>query len=117
EDVSREEYVRRMLDRFLPKAFRRPVDEATKESFLQIAARHWEEGHTFDEGVHLLLRNILISPRFLYRELQPGELDGYELATRLSYFLRQAPPDEKLLEAARSGKLLTPEGLRAEAER
>jgi hypothetical protein len=111
------EYARRLVDRLLPLAFRQPVDEATRASFLQIATRHWEQGNRFDQGMHLLLRNVLISPRFLYRETQPGQLDAYALATRLSYFLRLGPPDEPLREAARSGRLLTPAGLRAEAER
>lgn len=115
--VSREEYARRVVGRFLPRAFRRPVDEATKESFLQVATRHWAQGKSFEEGMHLLLRTVLISPRFLYREMQPGELDGYDLATRLAYFLRLGPPDAGLVEAARSGRLATPEGLRAEAQR
>jgi hypothetical protein len=115
--VSQVEYARRVVDRFLPRAFRRPVDEATRASFLKVATRHWEQGKSFDEGMHLLLRTVLISPRFLYREMQPGELDGFDLATRLSYFLRLGPPDEALLEAARSGRLVTPAGLRAEAER
>jgi len=115
--VSREEYARRVMDRFLPRAFRRPVDAATRESFLQVATRHWAQGNSFEQGMHLLLRTVLISPRFLYREMQPGDLDAYDLATRLAYFLRQGPPDEALLDAARSGRLLTPEGLRAEAER
>lgn len=115
--VSREEYARRVVERFLPRAFRRPVDEATRASFLKVAARHWEEGKSFDEGMHLLLRTVLVSPRFLYREMTPGELDAYDLATRLAYFLRLGPPDEGLREAARTGRLGTAEGLRAEADR
>ncbi|MDX2269422.1 MAG: DUF1588 domain-containing protein [Bryobacter sp.] len=115
--VPPQEYARRVVDRFLPQAFRRPIDEVTRASYLNIATRHWQQGHTFAEGMHLLLRTILISPRFLYRETQPGPLDAYDLAARLSYFLRLAPPDASLLDAARSGRLLTPDGLRAEAER
>ncbi|MBL8216091.1 MAG: DUF1588 domain-containing protein [Bryobacterales bacterium] len=115
--VSREEYARRVVDGFLPRAFRRPVDEATRASFLQVATRHWAEGKSFDEGMHLLLRTVLVSPRFLDREMTPGELDGYDLATRLAYFLRLGPPDAGLQEAARTGRLGTAEGLRAEADR
>lgn len=117
EDLPREEYARRMLETFLPKAFRRPVDDATVDGYLAIAKEHWAQGHTLDEGIHLLLRNILISPRFLYRGLQPGKLDDYDLASRLSYFLTKGPPDEELLAAARAGKLSDPAELRAQAER
>src|SRR5262249_53084318 len=41
----------------------------------------------------------------------------YALASRLSFFLWNSPPDEPLLAKARSGKLLRPEVLRAEVER
>jgi hypothetical protein len=116
-EVPAHEYARRVVDRFLPQAFRRPVDQATRTSYLNIATRHWQQGHTFAEGMHLLLRTILISPRFLYRDTQPGPLDAYDLASRLSYFLRLSPPDAPLLDAARSGRLLAPAGLRAEAQR
>jgi hypothetical protein len=117
-DLSNEAYARKMLASFLPRAFRRPVDKQTLNSFLRIAKRHWETGHSFEAGMHLMLRDILISPRFLYRCLeQPGKLDSYDLATRLSYFLRQSPPDARLTGLARAGKLSDPATLRAEALR
>jgi hypothetical protein len=39
------------------------------------------------------------------------------MASRLSFFLTGAPPDDTLLEAAASGALLSAEGVRAQAER
>ncbi|MCH2615039.1 MAG: DUF1588 domain-containing protein, partial [Opitutales bacterium] len=74
-------------------------------------------GHSFEEGMHLVIRSILISPRFLYRLINPGEMDAYDLASRLSYFLTQGPPDEKLIELAAAGTLSNPEVLRSEAIR
>ena len=59
EGQSQENFVRGMLERFLPCAFRKPVTEETIESYLSIATRHWGEGHSYGEGMHLLLRNIL----------------------------------------------------------
>jgi hypothetical protein len=59
----------------------------------------------------------LISPRFLYRSLNEGPLDDYDLATRLAYFLTGSPPDGKLLSIAASGKLSEPQILRAESKR
>ncbi len=110
EGQTQEEFVRSMLAGFLPRAFRRPVSEETIESYLTIATRHWNDGHTYEEGMHLLFRNILISPRFLYRSLDPadkvdGRMDDFDLATRLSYFLTQGPPDETLIDLARRGRL------------
>ncbi|MCE9630557.1 MAG: DUF1588 domain-containing protein [Planctomycetia bacterium] len=112
---------RSMLTAFLPRAFRRPVTDGTVESFLTIATRHWDEGHSFDEGMHLLLRSVLVSPRFLYRGIEPpdaaGCCDQFDLATRLAYFLTQAPPDARLVDLATRGRLAEPGVLRAEAKR
>ena len=112
---------RAMLGRFLPRAFRRPVDDATVATYLAIATRHWDAGRSFDDGMHLLLRSVLTSPRFLYRDLEPGDAagdcDAFALATRLSYFLTQAPPDERLAAVAATGRLTDPAVLLAEAAR
>ena len=66
---------------------------------------------------------ILQAPQFLYlytAGTPAGDvhvLDGYERAQRLSYFLWDTLPDRELLDAAESGALDTPEGMRAQAER
>ena len=125
EVESDRDRARGMLTSFLPKAFRRPVSDATVESFLAIATRHWDEGHSFDEGMHLLLRSVLVSPRFLYRGIergiepadQAGSLDQFDLATRLSYFLTQAPPDDTLVDLATRSRLGESWVLRREAAR
>ena len=112
-----EAFARQALVRFLPIAFRRPVDSRDIDTFHNIAKNHWAAGHSFDEGMHLVIRSILISPRFLYRLINPGEMDAYDLASRVSYFLTQGPPDEKLIELAAAGTLSNPEVLRSEAIR
>ena len=114
---SDEAYARKMLENFLPRAFRRPVDERTVESFLQIATDHWAQGRSLNEGMHLMLRNILISPQFLYRSVRPGVLDDHDLATRLSYFLTQGPPDSALVRLANEGRLSSLDILRKQAMR
>lgn len=105
EGQSQEDFAREMLKSFLPRAFRRPVSDETIASYLSIATRHWDEGHSLDEGLHLLLRNILISPRFLYRSLNSDKMDDFDLATRLSYFLAQRPPDATLRDLAQRNRL------------
>ena len=105
------------MEGFLPRAFRRPVDAASVEAFLAIATRHWAEGHGFEEGVHLVLRSILVSPRFLYRALHPGPLDDPDLAGRLSYLLSPGPPDATLIDLANRGRLGEDWVLRREALR
>src|SRR6185369_8620539 len=42
---------------------------------------------------------------------------GYEMASRLSYFLTNDMPDDVLIAAAASGALDTPEGVQSQAER
>ena len=60
---------------------------------------------------------IICSPPFLYLEEEPGRLDNYALASRLSFFLWNSPPDEALLARAHSGELAQPGVLRSEVER
>ena len=60
---------------------------------------------------------ILCSPRFLYIQEKGPELDNYELASRLSYFLWSSMPDERLLELARTGRLTNPKVRQQEVER
>ena len=105
----------KVIHRFLTAAFRRPVDDATVKAYLGLYDRHLVAGHTANEAMHLIVRNALISPRFLYRCLNDGSLDDHDLATRLAYFLTGAPPDSRLLAKADSGKLA--EELRSEATR
>ena len=100
-----EAFVRDMLARFLPRAFRRPVSEDTIDSYLAMARRHAQAGNSPSECMHLLLRNILVSPRFLYRSLASGPMDDWDLATRLSYFLTQRPPDSTLIDLAERNRL------------
>lgn len=114
---SDEVYADRALRLFLPRLFRRPVDDGTRRRYLEIAKRHWEEGHTFEEGMHLLLRDVMVSPRFLYRETNSGELDQHDLASRVAYFLTRDAPTSNIVIQARAGKLSDPAVYRATIEK
>jgi hypothetical protein len=59
---------------------------------------------------------VLCSPGFLYLEEAPGALDDNALAARLSYFLWNAPPDERLRSLAANGELKRPGALKAETD-
>ncbi len=70
----------------------------------------------------------IASPEFLYRieRARPGAeiaadgtepIDGHAVAARLGAFLRGGLPDERLLEAARRGRLDDVEGIRREVRR
>ncbi len=76
-----------------------------------------DEGLPFDEAMVETYKSILCSPHFLFMEEKPGPLDGYALASRLSYFLWNSMPDEALLAAAARGDLAHPDVLHAQVER
>ena len=110
------------LPELLERAFRRPplpeeVDERTA-----LAQQLAGAGQGDDAVQVAVLQSILASPAFLLRtELgqAPAEhlLTAHELAGRLSYLLTSSTPDASLLANARSGALLQPDTLVAEARR
>jgi hypothetical protein len=78
------------------------------------------------QALEATLSAFLQSPNFLYLtevgEPDPGRPDrhrytGYEMASRLSYFLTNDTPDDELLAAAKSGSLVTAEGIQAQTNR
>ena len=118
ESTDRER-VEAVLRRFLPRAFRRPASDAEVMAYAELAAGLLEADPEarVEEGLHLAVRRALVSPHFLYRGLSAGRLDDFDLASRLSYFLTSAPPDEELVTRARDGSISDPEVLKRETER
>lgn len=55
-----------------------------------------------NKGYRQLLVVMLSSPGFVYR-VEGLEVDGYDIASRLSYFYLQSMPDEELFSAAEGG--------------
>ncbi len=117
------EAARKVLENFLPKAFRRPVRQDEIDRYLAFFDRCQAEQHNYERAVQLTLRAVLISPNFLLhieREgdaAQPYRLGEFELASRLSYFLWNSMPDEELFAAARRGDLHESSVLEAQTER
>lgn len=105
------------IKNFLTRAFRRPVSDEVLDVYTSIFESHRAQGRSDEIAMSLVIRNALISPRFLYRSLKDGPLDNYDLATRLSYFLTGAPPDEALRDAAENGELTNAKGLHDHAKR
>src|SRR5690606_8620122 len=92
--------------------------------FLAVATVATTELEDVWEGARWATVAIFTSPHFLYRpelgtETTEGtlELSGYEVASRLAFFLWNSLPDEALLDDAESGALDTREGRLAAAER
>lgn len=104
------------------KIFRRQLraDEVTTYSKVYSTARGLMQDH--DASLKHVLWSLLSSAEFLYRiELPKGTtkrpLDGFELASRMSYMLWTSAPDDTLLEAAAQGKLSTDAEVQAQFAR
>ena len=117
--ASPREDAARLLAAFLPRAFRRPVAEAERQRFVNIAWRKLEEGQSFYDAMQCAYQLALSSPDFLFLlgSEEPPRLDDFSLASRLSYFLWSNMPDDELIAAAATGRLSRPETLRAQVER
>ena len=107
------------------RAYRRPIAPDEEEALLALYDIGASEGG-LDAGLRTLVEAVLQSPDFLYHVEQGAEpadgadvtpLTGWEVASRLSYFLWNTMPDEPLFDAAASGELATSEGVAAQAER
>jgi hypothetical protein len=111
-----------ILTEFAERAFRRPVTAGEMQPYLAVARTAQSTGATFEEGVREALLAILCAPDFLFlvegsadqRRLQ---LNDFELAARLSYFLWSTLPDDALMQVARSGRLRERETLAHEVDR
>ena len=130
--ISERDHARRILETFATRAFR---DKHPSKPFIdKLAALHdsrRKTGDSFETALKEPLSVILASPGFLYiqevgtREWGQGNktsethspapiaLSKSELASRLSYFLWSAPPDEPLLKA----DLSKPEVIAREVDR
>jgi hypothetical protein len=105
---------RACLRPLLDRAFRRRADDDEVNRFAKLVEESVAAGDTFEQGMQAALTGILVSPHFIFRvERDPApddptavrELAGYELASRLSYFLWSSMPDDELFAAAAGGKL------------
>jgi len=118
ENTTPREAARKILEKFLPRAFRRQASPDEISEYLDLFEQAYAEERAFGPAMQLTLSAVLISPKFLFiiesptESAEPIPLDGFELATRLSYFLWGAPPDDTLMQVAAEGRLQEPETLK-----
>ena len=111
EDGEDEEaYARRVLTRFMSRAFRQAAVEDDVAPYLAFFREVRPEVDAFEDAIQETLIAVLCSPRFLFlveREDSGSDapLPAFALANRLSYFLWNGPPDEALRNAALFGTL------------
>ena len=116
---------RRIFEQLATRAYRR---QAAKED-VDWLMKFYDEGRRdgdFENGIRLALQWLLASPRFVFRfeeapatvkDGQTYRISDSELASRLSYFLWAAAPDDELRRAAAAGTLRTPAVLERQVRR
>jgi hypothetical protein len=106
--------------------YRRPLTHPELVSVLTVTGAAVDRTGDFHKGLEVGLARLLYSPNFIFRversepdPARPGaqRLDSYSLASRISFLLWNAPPDEALLSAAQSGALRQPAELQRQVDR
>jgi len=120
-----------ILSRVARLAYRRPATAADVQTLVAFFERGRRDGGSFDEGIQFALERVLVDPDFLlrvYRDRQSTVASGVsrakayplsdlELASRLSFFLWNSIPDDRLLEAAERRELTRADGLEQHVRR
>jgi mono/diheme cytochrome c family protein len=114
-----DEYVRGVLNSFITRAYRRPAGADELARFFKIHKMLEPEFGSLEETMRETLSMVLVSPQFLYHTVAADGLTtpGYELASRLSYFLWGSLPDQELLALAAGNQLDDPALIEAQARR
>ncbi len=113
-------YARHIVKNFATRAFRRPVKPEEEAAIVAVFDKSFAASKDFIRSVKDALQVVLTSPQFLFLIEQsaspaPEPLEDFELATKLSYFLTNAPPDRRTQSLAAAGTLKAQ--LDAEVER
>lgn len=124
--ITESQATKQVIERFATRAFRRPADTGEVAALLRLYREARQAGDDYESAVTLALTATLVSPNFLYRPIanpkphDPSfvyELNDYELASRLSYFLWSSMPDDRLLDLARAKQLRKPDVLKKQVQR
>ncbi len=104
------DYARQVIRDFATRAFRRPVTAQEEASLSAVFAESFKSGVGFRDSLKDALQVVLTSPQFLFLIENSGTpeaepVDDYELASKLSYFLWNGPPDGDALKLAATGSL------------
>ncbi|OYP36803.1 DUF1592 domain-containing protein [Rhodopirellula sp. MGV] len=120
---SPKDAARAVLEKFLPRAFRRGVEEVEVNEYVSVFEMAFETDESYDAAIQVTLQAAMVSPKFLMLYETPnltGEqapVGQYEMASRLSYFLWASMPDDELLKLAREERLQDPDVLKTQVER
>ncbi len=119
--ADKEKYTSQVLSKFMENAFRRPLEKGEVETYMEFWRVVKDDYARYEDGVKEVLVAILCSPNFIYlAEPEEGTSDDereFFLASRLSYFLWDSPPDQELLALADRGKLHRKKELKKQVQR
>jgi hypothetical protein len=109
-DAERLDCARKVIGRFVERAFRRPASADEIDGVIAIWQLADARGESFERSIQVALATVLASPRFLFLvepEIARADrpLSDFELASRLSYYLWSSMPDDELFAEARAGTL------------
>jgi mono/diheme cytochrome c family protein len=121
---------RKITENLARRAFRRPVTPEDVNRLMPFYEIGRKNGGSFDFGIEQVVTAVLSSPEFLYRSIRgtvPARttatadselpLTDLELASRLSFFLWNAGPDDELQTLAAAGGLTKPGVLEKQVKR
>lgn len=101
-----EAYVRAVLERFMFRAYRRPVADSEVDRFVMVYRLVRPGVRSFEAAIRETLALVLVTPRFLYHtESAPVADEHFAMASRLSYFLWASMPDQELFDLAAKKQL------------
>ena len=109
-DGATMDVVRKQLQQFAERAWRRPVVGDELRPFLTACETELAAGEDVASAYRVAMLGVLTSRNFLY--LVEGDpearerLTDWELASRLSYFLWSSMPDQALYDSAKVGQVL-----------
>ena len=107
----------KLIKAFVAKVVREKSQPTQADAYVRLFEAELKNGSTFEESLLTAYTAVLCSPANLYFHEQPGRLDAWAVAGRLSYMLWGTAPDEELRRQAESGALLKPSTLRAQTDR
>ena len=112
----------RLMRRFVGMAQRRPMPDSVVAVYERLVRNELKSGTPLADALLTGYIAFLSSGQFVYlHELQPSAEDlktvHFDLASRLSYFLTNSRPDDKLQRHATAAELLNPEVLNSETDR
>jgi hypothetical protein len=106
-----------MASRAARRMFRRPLTTTELATYGDVILPQAKAAGSFSVAIEMLGLLLVQHPAFLYRLEQEGQLDNFEIATRMSFLLWGSVPDDTLLDAAEQGALADAKARKREATR